>query len=103
MKRASYKVVALNDHSTPPNCPANATSPVGKSENPAGAWFWTKEGTCVFVRVGWADTKPVNAAPVHTTGYPGLCSAFGVVLVPQGHQGYTAPRMPAGGRGGAVP
>jgi hypothetical protein len=72
MKPASYKVVALHDHSAPPNCPANATDPVGKSENPAGAWFWTKEGTCVFVRVGWADTKPVNAAPVHIKGYPGL-------------------------------
>jgi hypothetical protein len=72
MKPASYKVVALHDHSAPPNCPANATVPVGKSENPAGAWFWTKEGTCVFVRVGWADTKPVNAAPVHIKGYPGL-------------------------------
>jgi hypothetical protein len=72
MKPASYTVVAFNDHSAPPNCPANATDPVGKSENPAGAWFWTKEGTCVFVRVGWADTKPANAAPVHIKGYPGL-------------------------------
>ena len=49
VKPASYKVV-LNNHGTPPNCPVNATAPVGKSENPAGAWFWTK-GQCVFVGV----------------------------------------------------
>jgi hypothetical protein len=71
VKPTSYKLVALK-HSAPPNCPANATAPVGKSEKPEGAWFWTKEGTCVFVRVGWADTKPASAAPVHLNGYPGL-------------------------------
>ena len=70
-KPASYKVMALNEHSAPPNCPANATAPVGKSENPAGAWFWTK-GQCVFVGISVADTKPANAVPVHITGYPGL-------------------------------
>jgi hypothetical protein len=71
MKPASYKVV-LKDHSAPPNCPANATAPVGKSENPAGVWYWTENGTCVFIGVGWADTKPPNAAPVQIDGYPGL-------------------------------
>ena len=71
MKPASYKVVALHHRSAPTNCPAKATRPVGKSQNPAGAWFWTK-GTCVFVRVSWADTKPAKAAPVHINGYPGL-------------------------------
>jgi hypothetical protein len=68
---ASYKLVALK-HRAPPNCPANATAPVGKSAKPDGAWFWTKERTCVFVRIGWADTKPASAAPVHLKGYPGL-------------------------------
>ena len=72
VKPASYKVVALKSHSVPPGCPANATAPVGKSEKPAGAWFWTKQGACVFVRIGWADTKPAGAAPVHVEGYPGL-------------------------------
>jgi hypothetical protein len=71
MKPASYKVLA-HHHSAPPNCPANARSPVGKSEHPAGAWFWTKGGTCVFIRIRWADTKPASAAPVHISGYPGL-------------------------------
>jgi hypothetical protein len=70
VKPASYKVV-LNNHGTPPNCPVNATAPVGKSENPAGAWFWTK-GQCVFVGVDWSDTKPAAAAPVQIKGYPGL-------------------------------
>jgi hypothetical protein len=70
-KPASYRVVALTNRSAPPSCPANATSPVGKSENPSGAWFWTK-GTCVFIGVDWADTKPASAAPVHMNGYPGL-------------------------------
>ena len=72
MRPASYKIVALHHHSAPPNCPANATAPVGKSANPAGVWFWTNRRTCVFVRVGWADTKPASAAPVHINGYPGL-------------------------------
>jgi hypothetical protein len=71
VKPASYKLVALK-RSAPPNCPANATAPVGKSANPEGAWFWTKEGTCVFVRISWADAKPAGAAPVHLKGYPGL-------------------------------
>jgi len=70
-KSASYRVV-LSNHSTPANCPANATAPVGKSANPAGVWFWTNKRTCVFVRVGWADTKPASAAAVHINGYPGL-------------------------------
>jgi hypothetical protein len=70
-KPASYRVVALTNRSAPPSCPANATSPVGKSENPAGVWFWTN-GTCVFIGVDWADTKPAGAAPVHVNGYPGL-------------------------------
>jgi hypothetical protein len=71
VKPASYKLVALK-RSASPNCPANATAPVGKSADPEGVWFWTKEGTCVFVRVGWADAKPASAAPVHLKGYPGL-------------------------------
>lgn len=70
VKPASYKVVALQ-HSAPPNCPANATAPVGKSANPAGAWFWTN-GKCFFVGVGGSDTKPGDAAPLHIKGYPGL-------------------------------
>jgi hypothetical protein len=70
-KPASYKLAA-HKHSAAPNCPANATAPVGKSANPEGLWFWTKERTCVFVRVDWADTKPASAAPVHLEGYPGL-------------------------------
>src|SRR5215472_15492539 len=70
-KPASYRVLSIN-RSAPPNCPANATAPVGKSANPAGAWFWTNKRTCVFVGVGWADTKPASAAPVHINGYPGL-------------------------------
>jgi hypothetical protein len=71
MKPASYRV-ALNKHSASSNCPANATAPVGKSEDPAGAWFWTKNGTCVFVGVAWGDAKPANAEPIQITGYPGL-------------------------------
>jgi hypothetical protein len=67
----SYKLVA-HKHRVSPNCPANATAPVGKSEKPEGAWFWTKRGTCVFVRISWADTRPAGAAPVHLEGYPGL-------------------------------
>ena len=70
VKPASYKVV-LNNRGSPPNCPANATAPVGKSENPAGAWFSTK-GQCVFVGVDWADTKPVAAAAIQIKDYPGL-------------------------------
>src|SRR5262245_12500600 len=70
-KPASYKLAALR-HRVPPNCPANATAPVGKSESPSGVWFWTKERTCVFVRADWADTKPASATPVHLEGYPGL-------------------------------
>lgn len=70
VKPASYKVVALQ-HSAPPNCPANATAPVGKSVNPAGAWFWTN-GKCFFVGVGGSDAKPGDAAPLHIKGYPGL-------------------------------
>jgi len=72
MKPASYTVVALKHHSAPPSCPANATAPAGKSAHPAGAWFWMNKRTCVFVRVGWADTRPASAAPVHINGYPGL-------------------------------
>ena len=72
IKPASYKLVALNDQSAPPNCRANAPTPFGKSGNPAGAWFWIEKGTCVFVGVGWAHTRPMNAAPVHINGYPGL-------------------------------
>ena len=67
---SSKLVAAKVKHSAPPNCPANARAPVGKSEHPAGAWFFTKEGTCVFVRIDWADTKPASAAPVHLKGYP---------------------------------
>src|SRR5215475_2337728 len=74
IKPASYKVV-LNNRGTPPNCPANATAPVGKSANPAGAWIFTN-GQCVFVGVGGADTKPGNAAPFHVNGYPGLYSTL---------------------------
>jgi hypothetical protein len=68
---ASYKLVA-DEHRAPSNCPANATAPVGKSANPEGLWYWTKERTCVFVRISWADAKPADAAPVHLKGYPGL-------------------------------
>jgi hypothetical protein len=71
VKPASYKVV-LTGQSAPPNCPANATAPVGKSDDPAALWYWTEDGTCVFVGVGWADTKPANAAPFRLEGYPGL-------------------------------
>jgi hypothetical protein len=71
---ASYRVKLIN-HSTPPNCPANATAPVGKSENPAGVWFFTN-GQCVFVGVGGADTKPRYAAPLYIKGYPGLYSTL---------------------------
>jgi hypothetical protein len=71
MKPASYRVVGLKNRSAPPNCPANATAPVGKSENPSGVWFWTK-GTCVFIGVDWADTKPTDAARFQMNGYPGL-------------------------------
>jgi hypothetical protein len=71
VRPASYKLVARK-RSAPPNCPANATAPVGKSPNPEGVWFWTKEGTCVFVRISWADDKPAGAAPLHLKGYPGL-------------------------------
>jgi len=72
MKPVSYKVVGSGRHSAPPQCPANATSPIGKSENPAGLWYFTDKGTCVFVGVGWSDTKPANAVPVRIKGYPGL-------------------------------
>jgi len=73
VKPASYKLVAVKiKHSAPPNCPANARAPVGKSEHPSGAWFFTKQGTCVFVRIDWSDTKPASAAAVHLEGYPGL-------------------------------
>ncbi len=74
VKPASYRVKLIN-HSTPPNYPANATAPVGKSENPAGVWFFTN-GQCVFVGVGGADTKPGNAAPLYIKGYPGLYSTL---------------------------
>jgi hypothetical protein len=70
MKPVSYRVVR-HSPSGAPSCPANATAPVGKSENPAGAWFWTN-GTCVFVGIQWSDTKPANASPVQMDGYPGL-------------------------------
>jgi hypothetical protein len=71
-KPASYKVVAFRHHRAPSNCPANATGPVGKSENPYGAWFFTKEGTCVFVGINVAATKPADAVPVQIKGFPGL-------------------------------
>lgn len=74
VKPVSYRVV-LSNHSKPANCPANATTPVGKSANPAGVWFHTN-GRCVFVGVGGADTKPANAAPVHIKGHPGLYSTL---------------------------
>jgi hypothetical protein len=74
VKPASYRVV-LSDHSAPANCPVNATTPVGKSANPAGVWFFTN-GQCVFVGVGGADTKPASAAPLHINGYPGLYSTL---------------------------
>jgi hypothetical protein len=67
----SYRLVS-HKHRVPPNCPANATAPVGKSEKPEGAWFWTKRETCVFVGISWADTKPAGAAPVDLDGYPGI-------------------------------
>jgi hypothetical protein len=59
-----------------------AAVPVGKSENPAGAWFWTN-GQCVFVGVEWADTKPAAAAPVRIKNYPGLYRTLenGVVTI----------------------
>ena len=73
VKPASYKLVAVKfKDSAPPDCPANARAPVGKSEKPSGAWFFTKEGTCVFVGIRWADTKPAGATPVNLEGYPGL-------------------------------
>ena len=71
VKPASYKLAA-HKHRAPSNCPANATAPVGKSVDPSGVWFFTKEGTCVFAGVEWADTKPAGAVPVHLDGYPGL-------------------------------
>jgi hypothetical protein len=74
-KPASYRVLSIN-RSAPPNCPANATAPVGKSESPAGVWFHTKKGTCVFVGISLADTRPADAAPVHINGYPGLYSTL---------------------------
>jgi Sigma-70, region 4 len=46
--------------------------PGRQSGNPSGVWFWTKERTCVFIRVDWADAKPASAAPAHLEGYPGL-------------------------------
>jgi len=70
IKPASYRVLSIS-RSAPPNCPANATAPIGKSANPAGAWFWTN-GKCFFVGVGGSDTKPGDAAPLHIKGYPGL-------------------------------
>ena len=73
-KSASYRVV-LSNHSTPANCPANATAPVSKSANPAGVWFFTN-GQCVFVGVGGAETKPADAVPLHIKGYPGLYSTL---------------------------
>jgi hypothetical protein len=73
VKPASYKLVAIKiKRSAPPNCPANARAPVGKSEHPAGALFFPKQGTCVFVRIDWSDIKPASAAPIHLEGYPGL-------------------------------
>jgi hypothetical protein len=75
IKPASYRVV-LSNHSTPANCPANATAPVGKTANPRpGVWFWTN-GECFFVGVGGADTKPGDAAPLHIDGFPGLYSTL---------------------------
>jgi hypothetical protein len=71
VKPASYKLVARK-HRAAPNCPANATAPVGKSAKPEGVWFWTKERTCVFIRIDWSGTRPGSAAPVHLEGYPGL-------------------------------
>ena len=58
------------DHRAVPRCPAGATSPVGKSENPGGVWYWTENGTRIFVGVDWADSKPADAVPVRIN--PGL-------------------------------
>jgi len=66
----SYRVV-LGNHRAPANCPANATTPISKSANPAGVWFFA-DGQCVFVGVGGADTKPANAVPLPIEGRPGL-------------------------------
>jgi len=66
----SYRV-ALGNHVAPTNCPANATTPISKSANPGGVWFFTN-GQCVFVGVGGADTKPANAVPLPIDGRPGL-------------------------------
>jgi hypothetical protein len=71
MKPASYKLIR-DDPSGLPNCPANARAPVGKSVNPASLWYWMENGKCLFVGVGWADTRPADAAPLQIAGYPGL-------------------------------
>lgn len=71
MKPASYTLIR-DDPSGLLNCPANATAPVGKSVNPAGLWYWMENGKCLFVGIGWADTKPADAAPLEIAGYPGL-------------------------------
>jgi len=60
-----------NVHSALPQCPANATGEVGKSVSPAGVWYRTDNGHCVFVGIDVADTKPANATPVVVEGYPG--------------------------------
>ena len=101
IKPASYRVV-LNHHSSPLDCPANATAPVGKAVNPAGVpgvWFFTN-GQCVFVGVGGADTKPGDATLLHINGYPGLYSTLenGVrtIYAPGiGHRGWWVLKMPA--------
>ena len=98
---ASYRVV-LSKHSTPANCPANATAPVAKSTNAAGdagVWLFTN-GQCVFVRVGGADTKPADAVPLQIRGYPGLYSTHkhGVrtIYAPGiGGRGWWVLKMPA--------
>lgn len=74
-KPASYRVV-LSNHSTPANCPANATAPVAKTAKPRpGVWFFTN-GQCVFIGVGGADTKPADATPLQIEGYPGVYSTL---------------------------
>jgi DNA-binding CsgD family transcriptional regulator len=102
VKPASYKLVAVKiKHCAPPNCPANARAPVGKSEHPTGAWFFTKEGTCVFVRIDWADTKPASAAPVHLNGYPGLYGTLENGCAPSTPRKRPGPTTSTPGAGGS--
>ena len=62
-----------NVDSALPQCPANATGQVRKSVNPAGVWYRTDNGHCVFVGIEVADTTSQRTAtPVEVEGYPGL-------------------------------